>query len=90
MGFVEPYWVESARMLARLLEYMPDIKPSDLGDNFQKLLKSYVPPAGLWDERAEGFRSVFLGMSDKQFRSVYQTYLWEREKPGFKNWEESR
>jgi hypothetical protein len=89
MGFEEPYWVDSARILARLFEHMPDVNPSDLGDNFQEFLKSYVPPAGSWDERMEAFRSVFVQMGDKQFRGVYETYLEERDKPGFKNWEES-
>lgn len=85
----ETYWLNSARQLARLFTYMPDINPSDLGDDPQKFVASYVPPGGTWDEWAEFSRKSFVDMSDKQFRSVYETYLEEREKPGFKDWEES-
>jgi hypothetical protein len=89
MTFEDPYWVESARALARLFTYMPDVDPSDLGDDPQKFLASYVPK-GLWDERAESWRSTFANMGDKEFQGVYQTYLEERDKPGFKYWEESK
>lgn len=89
MGFEEPYWVNSARQLARLFEHMPNVNPSDLGDDPQKFVTSYVPPAGSWSEWAETSRESFVHMSDKQFQSIYETYLEERDKPGFKNWEES-
>lgn len=83
----ETYWLESARQLARLFAHMRDVNPSDLGNDPLKFLQSYVPPAGMWDEEIESSRSSFVHMSDKQFRSVYETYLKEREKPGFNNWQ---
>jgi hypothetical protein len=87
MTFEEPFWVESARQLARLFTYMPDVNPSNLGDDPQKFVASYEPPAGSWDEWAESSRKSFVRMDQRAFQSVYQTYLSERDKPGFKNWE---
>jgi hypothetical protein len=87
--FEEPYWVNSARTLARLLANIPGLKDSDLGEDPQKFLAEYVPPAGTWDKRSEGWRSMFVHMGEKQFRGIYDTYLEKRDKPGFRNWEDA-
>ena len=88
MSHEDPFWVESARGLARLFEQMPDVNPSALGNDAQKFLASYVP-TGPWDKRSESRRNFFADMEEKAFRGVYQTYLSERDKPGFINWRES-
>lgn len=79
----ERYWIESARMLARLLERIPGLRDSDFGDDPLEFLANYVPAQGSLDETTESLRRVFLRMSREQFRSVYETYLEERGKPGF-------
>lgn len=84
--FDDPYWVNSARQLAELFSQILNLKDSDLGDNPQAFLASYVPPAGSWDKKTEWLRSMFVRMGDKQFLGIYQTYLEERDKPGFKTW----
>jgi len=74
---VEPYWLHSAKQLARLFERIPDLKLSDLGDDPQKFLASYVPPAGLWDKETEDLRQAFLHMEPRVFQTVYMTYQLE-------------
>jgi hypothetical protein len=79
----EPYWRNSAKQLAALFARIPGLKDSDLGDDPQRFLAEYVPPARVWDQRTEDLRARFLSMGEPQFRGIYNTFLERRNMPDF-------
>jgi len=74
-SFEEPYWDLAAEQLRRVIESIPGLNPVEAGEGLQRFLASYNPPEGAWDERILALRDSFVSMGDKQFRSIYQTYL---------------
>ncbi len=76
----EQFWINSAKELARLFAYMPEVRPSELGADAQKFLETYKPASKLWDEQAEDLRKSFVYMSPQEFVSTYETYMDEKRK----------
>lgn len=81
----ERYWIESARVLARLLERIPGLRDSDFGDDPLESLANYVPAQGSLDETTESLRRVFTSLFGYCVRISSQELglrFWESSQPG--------
>ena len=66
----DPYWINAARLLARVLAQMPGLKLPDSAEEAQRLLASYAPPKDAWDEWTENERTMFVMLRPKEFQGI--------------------